>query len=218
MRKRLSIFLIFFIIMILSAVLFILFYSGRPNSKKILAHMERVYGKKFQIIEEFTYISYTDGEPDVQQELKCPAVKLQDVENREIQFIAYAYPLDGDTWLYRDNYSQKLLIYCMRQAGLEISNEDTCDTSTSFASPRLVLSGTDEAAQKLQDMVIQFNESYQYDDKYTDGCEHFELEDGMFLYSILAGNVSDRWLDETGTFCYDTPMEKYQKFLNEIGK
>lgn len=72
--------------MILGGVLFILFYPGRPNSKIILTHMERVYGKKFQIIEEFTYISYTDGEPDVQQELKCPAVKLQDVENHEIQF------------------------------------------------------------------------------------------------------------------------------------
>lgn len=62
MRKRLSILLIFFIVIIWGGILF---YSGRPNSKKILTQMERVYGKKFQIIEEFTYISYTDGEPDV---------------------------------------------------------------------------------------------------------------------------------------------------------
>lgn len=218
MSKRMSISLIIFIVIICGGIFFILFSPDRPDSQKILTHMEQVYGKKFQIIEEFTYISYTDGEPDVQQELKCPAVKLQDSENRDIRFIAYAYPLEGDTWLYRDNYSQKLLIYCMRQAGLEIGNKDTCDTSTSFASPRLVLPGTDETAQKLRNMVIQFNESYRYDDEYTDGCEHFEVEGCMSLYSILAGNIRDRWLDETGPFCYDTPIEKFQKFLNELEK
>ena len=190
---------------------FLLFFPHRPSSADIRNYMERAYGKDFQIIDEFIHIGYTDGEPDFQQALECPAVKLQDRENSAIQFIAYAYPLGNDAWMYQDNYSQKLLIYCMRQEGLEISNEDTCDSVSSFAAPCLVLDGTDETAQKLQNMVIRFNDSYPYD-----GCTHFKVEGSMFLYSIQTGDTSDRWPEETGPFCYDTSIEKYKRFLSEL--
>lgn len=79
-----------------------------------------------------------------------------------------------------------------------------------------VLDNTDETAQKLQNMVIRFNELYQYDDQYVSGRESFDVEGSTFGYSIEAGNISDRWLDETGPFCYDTPIEKYETFLNEL--
>lgn len=56
---------------------------GKPGSREMLAYMEKKYGRGFQIIDEYTYISYTDGEVEVQQEVKCPAIELQDKENRK---------------------------------------------------------------------------------------------------------------------------------------
>lgn len=219
MRRKIWIPILIILLAALAAgMAFFLLFPHRPSSADIRNYMERAYGKDFLIIDEFTHIGYTDGEPDFQQALECPAVKLQDRENSAIQFIAYAYPLGNDAWMYQDNYSQKLLIYCMRQEGLEISNEDACDLLFSFAAPCLVLTDTDEAAQQLQDMVIRFNESYRYNDKYRDGCEHFEVRGNMSVYSILAGDTSDRWPEETGPFCYDTSIEKYRRFLSELEK
>lgn len=199
-------------IIVLLAALF-LYYFCRPDSKRILAYMERTYKKDFQIIDEFTYISYTDGEPDTRQELECPAVVLQDKENDQIRCIAYAYPF-GDDWLYRDNYARKLLIYCINQEQIEMNNKDECEADDSFAYPCLVLDHTDETAQKLQNMTIRYNELYQYNNR-NNYNEHFQVEGSMYLYSVEAGNISDQWLDETSPFCYDTPLEKYQAFLNE---
>lgn len=219
-----SIIAILAIIGISILIIILISLKNRPDSSDILAYVEHVYKKDFQIVNEFTYIAHTDGEVEAQRELECPAVELQDRENSDIRFMAYAYPIEGEEswldWVYRDNYSQKTLIYCMKQQQLEMNNEDECEALDSFGTPCLVLDNTDETAQKLQNMVIQFNELYQYDDTYSSsyisGCENFEVEGSMFVYSIEAGNISDRWLDETGPFCYDTPIEKYKAFLNEL--
>ena len=185
---------------------------SRPDSIQILACMEENYKRDFEIVEEFTYISHTDGEVEAQRELKCPAVILQDKENEEIRFLAYAYPLEGGDWIYRDNFSQKALVYCIKQEQLEINNEDKCEDLESSWNPCLVLENTDSTAQKLQNMVIRFNELYQSDD----GCGAFEVEGSSLAYQIEGRNISDRWLDQTSPFCYDTPIEKYKAFLDEL--
>lgn len=220
MKKERKIILIILIFIILSAIGggILLLRISKPGSDDMLSYMEKVYGKDFEILEEFTYISYTDGEPEVRRELKCPAVELQDKENSEIRCIVYAYPKADGAWTYRNNYSKKVLLYCMRQENLMIKNEDECSQITSFAYPCLILENTDETAQKLQNMVIRFNESYQYDDNYHNisGQESFAVEGSIYMQSILAGDVNDRWLEETGPFCYDTSIEKYKTFLEEL--
>lgn len=200
-------------IFILTVVLSL--YGNKPDSKKILEYMEWEYKKDFQITDEFTYISYTDGEPDTQRELKCPAVVLQDKENKEIRFIAYAKPFETGDWIYQDNYSQKLLLYCIKQEQIEINNEAECEADDAFVYPVLMLEHTEETAQKLQNMTIRFNELYQYDLK-NNYVGRFGVEGSLYLYSVEAGNISDRWLDETGPFCYDTPIEKYEAFLDKL--
>lgn len=220
MKKERKIILIILIFIILSAIGggILLLRISKPGSDDMLSYMEKVYGKDFEILEEFTYISYTDGEPEVRRELKCPAVELQDKENSEIRCIVYAYPQADGAWTYRNNYSKKVLLYCMRQENLMIKNEDECSQITSFAYPCLILENTDETAQKLQNMVIRFNESYQYDDNYHNisGQESFAVEGSIYIESVLAGDVSDRWTEETGRFCYDTSVEKYKAFLEEL--
>lgn len=217
-KKKILIFVLIFIVLLAIGGFVLLSRKNKPASNKLLAYMEKAYGKDFEIIEEFTYISYTDGEPDVQREIQCPAVELQDKENSEIRCFVYAYPLESGGWTYENNYSRKILLYCIQQENLMIENEDECSSVTSFAYPRLILENTDETAQKLQNMVIQFNESYQYNDKYfhDSGSERFEVEGSIYMKSILAGDISDRWLGETGNFCYDTPIEKYKAFLEEL--
>ena len=217
-KKKILIFVLIFVVLLAIGGFVLLSRKSNPGSNKLLAYMERAYGKDFEIIEEFTYISYTDGEPDVQREIQCPAVELQDKENSEIRCFAYAYPLEGGGWTYENNYSRKILLYCIQQENLMIENEDECSSVTSFSYPCLILENTDETAQKLQNMVIQFNEFYQYNDKYfhDSGSEMFEVEGSIYMKSILAGHISDRWLEETGNFCYDTPIEKYKAFLEEL--
>lgn len=188
---------------------------GKPSSNEMLAYMEKVYGKDFEIIEEFTYISYTDGEPEFQRELECPAVVLQDKENSEIRCFVYAYPFETGDWTYQNNYSKKVLLYCIQQEKLMIKNEDACSPVTSSAYPCLVLENTEETAEKLQNLVMRFHESYQYDDKYliNGGTESFGVEGSLLLYTIRAGNTS---YEETGGFRYDTPIEEYKAFLEEL--
>lgn len=193
-------------------------WKSRPEGSEILSYIEKVYKRDFQIVEEYTYIAHTDGEAQTQRELKCPAVILQDKENQDICFIAYAYPLEGGGWIYRDNYFQKVLIDCIRQEQLEMNNEDLCGARESFLPPCLVLENTDETAEKLQNMVIRFNELCQYDDSdgYVDHNEAFGVEGSGLQYQVLCGNINDRWLDETSPFCYDTPIEKYKAFLDKL--
>ena len=120
--------------------------------------------------------------------------------------------MEGGDWIYRDNYSQKALVYCIKKEQLEINNEDKCEDLESSWNPCLVLENTDLTAQKLQNMVIRFNELYQSDDGYG----AFEVEGSSLAYQIEGRNISDRWLDQTSPFCYDTPIEKYKAFLDEL--
>ncbi len=198
--------------------IFSLFLRNKPSSQMILLYMERVYKRDFQIVEEFTYIDHTDGEIETQRELKCPAVVLQDKNNSDVRFMAYAYPLEGGDWIYRDNYFQKVLVYCIEQQQIEMNNEDKCKAIDSSYPPELVLENTDEMAQKLQNMVHLFTELCRYDkdDHTINEVGSFGVEGSLFIYQIEQGNVSDRWLDETGPFCYDTPIEKYKAFLNAL--
>lgn len=214
-KKALSALAVIAVMGIFIVTALILLDADRPDSKLILAHMEWEYKKDFQIIDEFTYISYTDGEPDTQRKLKCPAVVLQDKENKEICFIAYAKPFESGEWIYRDNYSQKLLLYCIKQEQIEINNETECEADDAFHYPVLMLEHTEETAQKLQNMTIRFNELYQYD-LNNNYAEHFGVEGSPYLYSVEAGNISDRWLNETDPFCYDTPIEKFEAFLDKL--
>ena len=198
--------------------IFSLFLGNKPSSQMILLYMERVYKRDFQIVEEFTHIDYTDGEIETQRELRCPAVVLQDKNNSDVCFMAYAYPLEGGDWIYRDNYFQKVLVYCIKQQQIEMNNEDKCKAIDSSYPPELVLENTDEMAQKLQNMVHLFTELCRYDkdDHTINEVGSFGVEGSLFIYQIEQGNVSDRWLDETGPFCYDTPIEKYKAFLNAL--
>ncbi len=205
---------IFILAVLILAVILVLYGTG-PDSKKVLAYMEWKYKKDFEIIDEFTYISYTDGEPDTRRELECPGVILQDRESEGICFFAFARPFGNGDWIYEDNYARKILIYCIEQEQIEMSNEVECGKTESFAYPCLVLDDTDETAQKLQNMTIRFHELYQYNnsDHYE---ENFLVAGSMYLYSIEAGDISDQWLDETSHFCYDTPLEKYKAFLDRL--
>lgn len=218
---KITVILLTFIVLFVMGA-FILLLKSKPGSNEILAYMERAYGREFQIVEEFTYITYADGEFNTwlekkMWELKCPAVILQDKENDSISFFAYAYPLEGGDWIYRDNYSRQLLLYCIKQENFMISNEDKCNVVTSSVAPSLILENSDETAQKLQNMVICFNELYRCDDKYAaNNSGSFGVEGSLLIYQILAGNTSDRWPDETSPFCYDTTMEKYKAFLNKL--
>lgn len=199
-------------------IIYLLYLKNRPGSLEILIDMEKTYKRDFQITEEFTYIAHTDGEVETQRELKCPAVVLQDKQNSDIRFIAYAYPLEGGGWIYRDNYFQKVLVWCTEQVELEINNADKCSELTSSRPPCLVLENTEEMAQKLQDMVVLFTGLCQRseDDHTNYKTGRFEVEGSALGYQIEPGNISDRWLDDTGPFCYDTPIEKYQAFLDEL--
>ena len=202
------------VIAILAVIYVIIALATKPDSSEILRVMETVYKKDFEIVEEFTYITHTDGEVEAQRELKCPAVILQDDEG--IRFLAYAYPLEEGDWIYQDNYSDKVLLYCIEQESLEMNNKDACEGDVSSCVPCLVLDNTDITAQKLQNMVIRFNELYQYDEDYgyiiSTGC--FQVAGGSLVYQVIGGNTSDRWLEETSPFCYDTPIEKYKAFLD----
>ena len=198
--------------------IFSLFLENKPSSQMILLYMEKVYKRDFQIVEEFTHIDYTDGEIETRRKLKCPAVVLQDKNNSDVRFMAYAYPLEGGDWIYRDNYFQKVLVYCIKQQQIELNNEDKCKAIDSSYPPELVLENTDEMAQKLQNMVLLFTELCRYDkdDHTVNASGRFEVEGSSLIYQIEQGNVSDRWLDGTGPFCYDTPIEKYKAFLNAL--
>lgn len=53
------------------------------------------------------------------------AVILQD--DKGIRFLAYAYPLGDGDWTYRDNYSEKVLLYCIEQEAHEMNNKEECE-------------------------------------------------------------------------------------------
>lgn len=192
---------------------------GKPGSREMLAYMEKKYGREFQIIDEYTYISYTDGEPEVQQEVKCPAIELQDKENRDIKCFVYAYPYGGSDswvfgdWTYRDNYANKVLLYCIQQEELVINNEEECAPITSSPAPCLVLENTEETAKKLQNLVMRFNEIYRDNSIVKGGMVDFRVEGSLFLYAIRANNAR---YEEVGRFCYDMPIEEYKAFLEEL--
>lgn len=216
-KKRIKLLIALIVAVAILLIIFFLVLMDKPSSQMILMDMERGYKRDFQIVEEFTHIAYTDGEPETQRKLKCPAVVLQDKENSDVRFIAYAYPLEGGDWIYRDNYVQKVLVYCIEQEQIELNNEDKCKAVDSSYPPNLVLENTDEMARKLQDMVILFTELCQYDEAHLHNkTGRFEVEGSIFIYQIEPGNISDRWLDETGPFCYDTPIEKYKAFLEKL--
>ncbi len=219
LKKGLRPVIIVIAIIAILAIIYVIAESiTKPDSKYILRHMERVYKKDFEIVEEFTYIRHTDGEVETQRELKCPAVILQD--DAGIRFLAYAYPIGDGDWSYRENYSAKVLLYCIEQEGLEMNNKDKCEATDSFVPPCLVLDNSDVTAQKLQNMVIRFNELYQYDDSlgYNHRNGAFQVAGGIYVYQIIGGNTGDRWQDEISPFCYDTPIEKYKAFLDQAAE
>lgn len=216
-NKRIKLLIVPVAAVVILLIICFLFLKNKPSSQVILLYMEETYKRDFQIVEEFTHIDYTDGEIQAQRELKCPAVVLQDKNNADVCFIAYAYPLEGGGWVYRDNYFQKVLVYCIKQQQIELNNEDKCKAIDSSCPPKIVLENTDEMARKLQNMVLLFTELCQYDDDHNinvTGC--FQVEGSMFVYQIQQGNVGDRWLDATGPFCYDSPIEKYKAFLDKL--
>lgn len=213
MKEKSMIITIILALIVLSAIGggTLLLKRGRPGGDDLSAYMERQYGKEFEVIEEFTYIAYTDGEPDTQRKLECPAVKLKDKENSEIRCFAYAYPMEGGNWIYQDNYSRKVFLYCLEEEKLVIINGETCSTDTSFSYPCLSLNNSSETAQKLQNAVRLFHKLYP-----CDGYESFKAEGSMFLHQVQAGSISGCRTEEAGSFCYDTPIEKYKAFLEEL--
>lgn len=213
MKKRSKVMIIILALIVLSALggAVMSLKSGRPGGGDLSAYMERKYNKEFEIIEEFTYIAYTDGEPETQRKLKCPAVKLRDKENGKIICFAYAYPMETGDWIYRDNYSRKVFLYCLGEENLVINNEEKCGTDTSFSYPCLSLDNTFETAQKLQNAVILFHKLYP-----CEGYESFEAEGSIYLYRVWAENAGDCRTEETGAFGCDTPIEEYKTFLEGL--
>lgn len=182
--------------------------------------MEKYYDKDFKIIEKLTYTTYTQGSPEAREEIECPAVILQDKDNENIKFLAYAYPLETGDWTYISNYARNLLIYCMNEQEFEFDNEEDCQKIDIFNSPRLILDNTETTAKKLQAMVINFNEVYYFNSKfsYISSGTTFEVTNNIYSYYVMGNKIKDRWLNETSPFCFDTPLEKYQAFLNELSK
>ena len=69
-------------------------------------------------------------------------------------------------------------------------------------------------------MVINFNEVYYFNSKfsYISSGTTFEVTNNIYSYYVMGNKIKDRWLNETSPFCFDTPLEKYQAFLNELSK
>ena len=180
----------------------------KPKTEDFLSYANDTYQKEFVLVRKFSYTDYTDGEKPLPIRW-CPAVTLEDPETG-INFNIYASSILG--WHFRDNFSYKVLLYCLEEEGIERDEEE--------AMPVLYLENSKECARKLQKMVIHYNEIYSVDrSKTCHTSEGFMVpgSSGSYcLFQIIAGNVNDRWLDQTSPFCYDTPLEKYEAFLKEV--
>lgn len=61
-------------------------------------------------------------------------------------------------------------------------------------------------------MVVSYNDIC----RSGDGYAAFQVEGSLYAYQVEGQNINDAWLEETSPFCYDTPIEKYQAFLEEL--
>ncbi len=93
-----------------------------------------------------------------------------------------------------------------------------------YASPMSIVLSKQEEEKPYQGRFIAYARpmdgggDWSYNDNYHNisGQESFAVEGSIYIESVLAGDVSDRWPEETGRFCYDTPVEKYKAFLEEL--
>ncbi|MBE5946699.1 MAG: hypothetical protein E7259_07160 [Lachnospiraceae bacterium] len=203
---------------IITVILIIFFEVKKPGYYQIAHQMEKYYDKDFKIIEKLTYTTYTQGSPEAREEIECPAVILQDKDNENIKFLAYAYPLVGGDWGYHDNYGRNLLIYCLSTQQFEFENKEECQKIDTFHIPCLILDNTEETAIKLQNTVVMFNEFYCFDDtnETITTNTRFAVKGTTSLYSVMGNKTKDKWKNQTSPFCYNTPIKKYKKFLNEV--
>lgn len=183
-------------------------YITKPNTEELINYATWAYQKEFTLVREYTRTTYMDGEDPIQIR-RSPAVELED-PNTGIRFEVYAaFPVYD--WDIRDNYSHEVLLYCIKEQGLQIEEED------SSIWPCLLLENSRSEAEKLQRMTIQYNEIYSVDkSKSYHTWECFTIPNSMYLFTVEACFVSDRWLDQDSPFCFDTPIEKYEEFLKEV--
>ena len=162
----------------------------KPKTEDFLSYASDTYQKEFVLVKKYSYTDYTDGEKPLPIRW-CPAVTLEDPETG-INFNVYASSILG--WHFRDNFSYKVLLYCLEEQGIERNEEDSM--------PILYLENSKECARKLQKMVIQYNEIYSVDRSKTyHTSEGFTVPGSYCLFQIIAGYVNDRWLDQTSPFC-----------------
>ena len=184
-------------------------FITKPKTEDLLNYAREVYQKEFILIKEYTKTTFTDGEAGARTEIRsCPAVELKDPSTGIVFHVDTRWPVDS--WDISDDYGCQVLLFCIKEQGIMLSEE-------SLFEPCLVLENSRSEAEKLQQMTIRYNEIYSVDctkKKYAQNM--FMVPGSLYSYHVKAGYISDRWLNETTPFCYDTPLEKYEAFLNEV--
>lgn len=185
---------------------FFSFTTSKPKTEELMKYARETYQKEFVLVREYTCTNRTEGEKPISVK-GCPAVELEDTDTG-IHFEVEAWPTNG--WNIRDDYGQKVLLFCIEEQGLRL------DEKNKF-QPCLILENSREEAEKLRQMTIRFNENYSVNkDKSYHTSESFTVPQSDFIYQVEAGYISDRWTDDISPFCFDTPIEKYEAFLNEV--
>lgn len=110
----------------------------------------------------------------------------------------------------RDDYGQRALLFCIEEQGLRLDEK-------SEYQPCLILENSREDAEKLRQMTVRFNEIYSVNKEKTyHTFASFTVPQSDLLYRVEAGYASDRWTDTATPFCFDTPIKKYEAFLNKV--
>ena len=187
-----------------------------PGTEDFQSYLADRYDKDFRLIRRYTYTDCTDGE-NSRSIRWCPAAEFEDPETgvrfsvraRSIGAVLRELTWLGD-WILDNDFSDQMLRFCAAEQGLTIV-DDGCNEMC------LALTNDRETAEKLQKMTVRFNGLCAVKPGSESCLARFVVSGEKIrnLHSVYAGDLSDRWLDQTWPFCYDTPIEKYEAFLTE---
>lgn len=207
--------IIVFALFVLSVILFlfvVIVFPGikmrntKPKSTDLLQEIKEKYNRDFSFIKEYPHTeSYgDDGKTKIEN---CPTIEVEDTVTH-IKFEVRAR-WEAEIWSIYDDFDQKSLIFCLEENNISYQLKNYI--------PCLFLNNSREDAEKLQKTVIQFNKIYTVDpDKTLDDSADFQVPDSLYLYSIYAGYQKDTFIERTDPFFFDTPIEKYEMFLNSV--
>ena len=192
-----------------------------PKREAFLQYARETYQKDFVLVRVFTYSDYTYTNYIDLNKLYgletswpirwCPAAELEDPEIG-ISFHVYASPVFG--WHFQDDYRREILLYCIKEQGIPLDSEPR-------HSPSLLLENSRDDAMKLHQMVVRFNEIYPGNKRYAEiayDSAWFTVPGSVYAYQIHSGfykDPRDPRFEHIFYFCYDTPLEKYEAFLQE---